>query len=976
MKSELERADKGRSSRIAFAWLLMAVYLGCAVQNSSAQNEGPRIPIKAMDEDGAEYRWLNKKVLESRVLDSMEDASAWSFHGDGDMELADSPVKDGKHSLRIRSAQNLGKVGGAGEWEDLIAVRKFPSEDWSHFNRISIWVYPDVIGAPAISASLVLHNAGAHVLPDRYNEGRHESIILKNHEWNHVVWEIAPLDRDKVTELEFAYSLPKMLPDLGDQTILYIDQLELQSVEADHVEGWDVTPGKIAFSHAGYTLGATKTAIASDLDAHEFSVIEQGTGKTALRKQVQQLKTPLGNYALLDFSELQTPGKYVLLAGATTTRAFEIGQDAWRESIWKAMNFMYSERCGTVIPGIHGICHTDDYSIHGDKRILVNGGYHDAGDLSATGNTPGMAYALFSFAERLQKQGEDPQLRARLLEEGTWGLHWVLKTSFGDGYRTTGQLISYWTNGIIGDTDDRTGQAVNNPEWNFRVAAVEALAARVLKDTNPELAIRSLHTAVEDWNFAVVGLKTAAPLSEVYGAQDELERISFGAIASIDLYRATGEQKYADEAFELGNLILASQEQKLQQWSIPMTGYFYTSPKRENLFHRFHIGQEEEPIVALVHLCETFPNHANWMKWYSAVVLHSKYYQQAAAKVDQPYNVLPAAVYKESEARLIPQSKDWTPLRAADRDAYLEQVHRGVPLGGEYYLRRFPVWFDFRGNSSVLLSEAKALSAAAQLRGDVEAEDLAQQQAEWLLGRNPFSASLMYGEGYDWTPLYSVRSGQMVGALPVGIETKGYNDAPYWPTQICWTYKEVWTEPVGEWIWLMGDLHGAAVIEGDVDGESQEPIVFREEKTGHLTQVMANSVDGKFRLELPQGRYAIHQANAHTSITALSGGVYHVELRRDRAFDFQVSAESAKSGEVTLRIHAEGAGIHTLEVRAGNLEFQEPGQQKIALRPGNDIELVRHGRVVTPGTPWVIVVIPDGSFEAHREVTDIGRVRE
>ena len=49
----------------------------------------------------------------------------------------------------------------------------------------------------------------------------------------------------------------------------------------------------------------------------------------------------------------------------------------------------------------------------------------------------------------------------------------------------TGQLISYWTNGIIGDADDRFGQAVNNPEWNFRVAAVEALAARVLKESDP-----------------------------------------------------------------------------------------------------------------------------------------------------------------------------------------------------------------------------------------------------------------------------------------------------------------------------------------------------------------------------------------------------------------------------------------------------------------------------------------------------------
>ena len=968
---ELEFCRPATAGRVAISrmgFVLVVCFWLCGF-GLPAQETAPKMPMQANEADGAEARWLNKKVLESRVLDSMEDLSTWSFQGDGDMTLADSPVKDGKHSLRIRSVQNIGKVGGAGEWEDLIASRKFAGEDWSRYNRISIWAYPDVIGAPAISASLVLHNQGAHVLPDHYNEGRHESIILKNHQWNHVVWEIAPLARDKVTEIEFAYSLPKMLPDPGDQTILYIDQLELQTVDADHVEGWDVARGKIAFSHAGYTTGATKSAIATDLKTPRFSVIDQGTGKVILTKEVRQEKTSLGDYALLDFSELQTPGKYALRAGDNTTRSFEIGPEAWRESIWKAINFMYSERCGTLIPGIHAICHTDDYSIHGDQRIIVNGGYHDAGDLSATGNTPGMAYALLSLAERLGEQREDPQLRARLIEEGTWGLRWVLKTNFGGGFRTTGQLISYWTNGIMGDADDRFGQAVNNPEWNFRVAAVEALAARVLKEGDPELAIRSLKTAELDWSYAVEGLKTAPPLSEVYGAQDELERISFGAIASIDLYRATGEQKYADEAFRLGELILASQEQKLQPWSFPMTGYFYTSPKRENLFHRFHIGQEEEPIVALAHLCETFPNDTNWMKWYSGIVLHSKYYQQVAAKVNEPYGVLPAAVYKESEARLIPQAKDWTPLRAADRDAYVEQVRRGVPLGGEYYLRRFPVWFDFRGNSSVLLSEAKALSAAGQLRGDLEAEDLAQKQAEWLLGRNPFSASIMYGEGYDWTPLYSVRSGQLVGALPVGIETKEYNDAPYWPTQICWTYKEVWTQPVGEWIWLMQDLHGAPVVEGIADGKA--PVEFRDQKSGRMTKVDINSADGKFRAELPQGSYDVRQGMTHTSVTALSGGVYHVELRGDRALDFHVSAESVSGNRVKLQVHAEGAGEHTLEIRTSNVEFKEPGTQKIELRVGHNADSVREGQIVNPGTPWVIVVIPDGALNLHQEVTGV-----
>ncbi|MGO8717884.1 MAG: glycoside hydrolase family 9 protein [Acidobacteriaceae bacterium] len=941
-----------------------------AIPSVQAQLEVPEPPMKPVVQDGAGYRWLNKKVLSFRLLDGMENLSNWKFKGDGGMVLSTAHVKDGKYSIRINSRFNIARVNGSGEWEDLVATRTFPSEDWSRYNRISIWVYPDIDGAPAISASLVLHNEGAHILPDSTNEGRDESIPLKDRQWNHVVWEIAPLSRDRVTALDFAYSLPKMIPDPDDKTVLYIDQLELQTVVPDHVEGWNVAAGKIAFSQAGYVSGSFKTAIASDLTAPDFSLVNADTEKVVLTKPVELKKTDLGNYQVLDFSQVEQPGNYFLRSGTTTTRPFRIGEDAWRDSIVKAINFMYSERCGTVIPGIHGICHQDDYSFHGNKRILVNGGYHDAGDLSATGNTPAMAYGLFELAERLKQQGEDPVLYNRLILEAEWGLNWVLKTRFGDGYRTTGQLISYWTDGIMGDADDRFGPAVNDPEWNFRVAAVEALAARVLKDSDPELANRSLATAKDDWKYAVQGLKSAPPLPEIYGQKDDLERISFGAIASIDLFRATGEQKYADEAIMLGNQILASQERKMQPWSIPMTGYFYTGPDRKALFHRFHMGEEEQPIVALAHLCEALPQNPNWMKWYSAIVLHSRYYQQAAAAVDAPYDMLPASVYTESEVDLLPSSKNWTPLRTADRTTYLKEVRRGVPLGGDYYLRRFPVWFDFRGNSSVLLSEAKALSTAAQLRGNIDAENLAQQQAQWIVGRNPFSASIMYGEGYDWTPLYSVRSGQMVGAIPVGIETKGTADAPYWPNQICWTYKEVWTQPVGEWIWLMQDLSGPAVVRGVVDTNANVPVQFIDRKTGKITNATVDRA-GTFRAVVPQGQYTVEVGGVRTSLTALSAGSYQLDLRRDKAVDYTVDSKAVSPKEVLLQLSAEGAGAHTFTARVDNLELLGPSTVPVDLGMHNAREISWRARVIDPASPWVAVLFPDGQLNQHRELTGI-----
>jgi len=72
-----------------------------------AQQVVPEMPMQARYEDGAEYRWLNKKVLDSRVLDSMEDLSNWSFTGAGEMTLTDVHVKDRQHSLRIRSTTNV-----------------------------------------------------------------------------------------------------------------------------------------------------------------------------------------------------------------------------------------------------------------------------------------------------------------------------------------------------------------------------------------------------------------------------------------------------------------------------------------------------------------------------------------------------------------------------------------------------------------------------------------------------------------------------------------------------------------------------------------------------------------------------------------------------------------------------------------------------------------------------------------------------
>jgi hypothetical protein len=229
----------------------------------------------------------------------------------------------------------------------------------------------------------------------------------------------------------------------------------------------------------------------------------------------------------------------------------------------------------------------------------------------------------------------------------------------------------------------------------------------------------------------------------------------------------------------------------------------------------------------------------------------------------------------------------------------------------------------------------------------------------------------MYGEGYDWTPLYSVRSGQMVGAIPVGIETKGTADAPYWPNQICWTYKEVWTQPVGEWIWLMGDLSGPAIARGTVDTNSSAPVRFVNRKTGLVTEAMVDRTTGTFRATLPQGQYTVESGQVRTSLTALSAGSYHLDLRKEKAVEFSVSSKDLPSNEVLLQIAAEGTGVHTFTARVNNLVLIGLGTQQVDLKPSSHAKLTWRARVVDPASPWVAVLLPDNQLNQHQELTGI-----
>ncbi|MFC0516963.1 glycoside hydrolase family 9 protein [Mucilaginibacter angelicae] len=941
-----------------------------------------REPMVEHFEDSATYRWLHKKVADKRLLDDMENLNNWrSFTSSGvhvvdarqvtvtldssssvaTIELSKQFVHDGSQSLLMTTPTRLANAApqNGRHWGRSGVRRLFNGEDWTKYNRISIWIYPDLPGFYTTALDCQLFNDGQVKLPAIFGQEGQTSLTLKNHEWNHVVWEIDNVARDKITAFEISYGLSGSYPEEASKIHFYFDQMELEKTDADKVEGWDVAPEKISYAHTGYQTGAQKSAIANNINANEFKLINQDNGDVVLNKALQKVSSHIGNFEVMDFSEVRKPGNYILQAGDVSTKPFRINDDPYERTVWKALNFFYAERCGMEIPGIHGKEHEDWLCIHGDKRMVINGGWHDAGDLSQSfEGTEEITYALLSMAEKLRNRDEDPELYNRVLEEAKWGLDWILKTSFGDGYRNTGSINSRRTNNIIGDDDDVITTAQNNPLANFEAASVEAFGYRVFKNIDPRYAAYALKKAKADWQFALDGLPSVKPVKDQWrgtfdsnNVEDELP--SQIILSSLAMWKATGDDKYKEIAIKQAPLIMNAQQRKRPDWDTPLTGFFYTSTAKERILHYCHRGREQAPTMALTQLCDAFPNHQDWIKWYSTVTLYAEYLK-TIAKYTAPYNVMPASVYMDTEYVSVPESR---------RESFSKQVLKGVPLGKGHYLRLFPVWMDYRGHFGTILPQAQALASAAHLRGDLPSAQLSMHQLEWIIGRNPFSASTMYGEGYDYVPLYTPSSGDMVGGLPVGIESKDEDDAPYWPVQAMWTYKEIWGHPVTNWIWLLKDVEGPAIVDGQANG----PVTFKETTTGQLITVTPNSSTGHFKTTMPEGKYIISSDGTEQTQTFLPAASYHLECRADKLLKYDVSQNITSNGGITIKLKVQGNGSHSFNIRTDNLSLASASKQ-ITLQTGTAQSFEWKGRITDKDTPWVAVVIPDGDMSHRKEI--------
>jgi outer membrane protein assembly factor BamB len=310
-------------------------------------------------------------------------------------------------------------------------------------------------------------------------------------------------------------------------------------------------------NQVGYEIGAPKafTVQANFLaQSAAFEVLDE-RGKAVHEGKLEPQGRIIGAYGndwgfyywRGDFSAFDQPGKYrvhVNLDGVEgTTWPFKIGKDLlWEETSRLAYRFFYYQRCGFEIPGYHKACHLDDAaSADGKVQYDLAGGWHDAGDYNKYHNAPyvlGLATAYGLEREAFDQQDEDGNGQSDFLDEILWGGDCARRMMAPDG-SVRGPITSgygFWsgpeleTDNIPNTGDERRLEGANEGLDSSDHTAAMAKIARYTGGSPlyVEAAQRGLKWALDS------GRKGPLQLS-----------------ALIDLYAATGQQDYADQAKSL-----------------------------------------------------------------------------------------------------------------------------------------------------------------------------------------------------------------------------------------------------------------------------------------------------------------------------------------------------------------------------------------------------------------------------------------
>ncbi len=286
--------------------------------------------------------------------------------------------------------------------------------------------------------------------------------------------------------------------------------------------------------------------------------------------ETKNVKYAKFNYSYeLDITKLNSIGKYYIEINGVKSFPFMIGNNLYTPIVKKLLEFFKVQRCGYTNPEMHDVCHIADASrfIDGKKNIYkkmdLTGGWHDAGDYVKFLNTTAFATytLLFSYEFDPIKFGFDYNNNGvpDILEEAKIGLDWLLRANYKDKMLVT-QIQDLRDHDVGWRLPENDNLTFDRPAFlgigkNLIgiYSAALALGAKIWVEKFSYYAFsdKCLNTSIKFYD-----IRNDVPDIDSSGTGVYVDKSYLGklALAAIELYNVTKQQKYYKDALRYGNL--------------------------------------------------------------------------------------------------------------------------------------------------------------------------------------------------------------------------------------------------------------------------------------------------------------------------------------------------------------------------------------------------------------------------------------
>jgi hypothetical protein len=558
-------------------------------------------------------------------------------------------------------------------------------------------------------------------------------------------------------------------------------------------------------NHVGYTPGARKVGLVGGKVGGEFELVDADDGTIVRRGGLTYEQSEIGAYSTADFSDVTTPGRYVLRTDREASHPFRIGEGVYADAVTKMVGYFRLQRCGDTRDGYNGPCHCDD-GVRADDFTFrdVAGGWHDACDLRKW--VPPTIFGMiglervYHLLSREAPPGASSKaapsvgagLHERIRDELRWGNRYFLAMQDDSGYvmrHCGGDTFVHsdnnrWTDNVPNSGDERTidvSPADTAIQWIY--VLVQARMAKLFgsgaEAADPAYAARC-RTAAERCLARLTGTRDESGIA-VRGA-------AAAALVEMSTLDAANADRYIERAAAHARAIMALQLRRQADSRSPVWGFFLEEPApgaplRQAEPHR-DVWRGCWPLFGLVSLAEARPDHPDADRWRAAVERYCENYL--------------AAMCRRNAFRIAPHGLYRRPPRGARR------------IGGFWYRWFMEVdqhWYV--GNNALVASAGVGLARAAALLKRPEWRRLAQAQLDWVFGCNSFNASTVMDVGYNnpqhmFGLAHDPPTPFLPGAVMNGIGGDEEDKPRLRPG--AWQETEYWTPMVCYTMWLAGLL--------------------------------------------------------------------------------------------------------------------------------------------------------------------------